>query len=72
MAVCGFMNTGGNLGGIIGLPIVGYFSDHHSWHTAFIIGIGFALASALSWLGIEVTEAGDSPAPELAPRAANT
>ena len=25
MAVCGFMNTGGNLGGIIGLPIVGVF-----------------------------------------------
>jgi MFS transporter, ACS family, glucarate transporter len=71
MAVCGFMNTGGNLGGIIGLPIVGYFSDHHSWHTAFIIGIGFVLASALSWLGIEVTEAGEAPAPELAPRAAN-
>ncbi|HXA26436.1 MAG TPA: MFS transporter, partial [Acetobacteraceae bacterium] len=26
MAVCGFMNTGGNLGGIISIPIVAYFS----------------------------------------------
>jgi MFS transporter, ACS family, glucarate transporter len=54
MAVCGFMNTGGNLGGIIALPIVGYFAEQHAWHTAFIIGVGFAIASALAWLGIEV------------------
>jgi MFS transporter, ACS family, glucarate transporter len=61
MAVCGFMNTGGNLGGIISLPIVGYLSDHHSWRTAFMIGVGFAVASALSWLGIEVTESVEEP-----------
>ena len=54
MAVCGFMNTGGNLGGIIALPIVGYFSDQHAWHTAFIIGVGFALVSAAAWLGIRI------------------
>ena len=54
MAVCGFMNTGGNLGGIIALPIVGYFAEQHSWHTAFFIGVGFAIVSALAWLGIEV------------------
>jgi ACS family glucarate transporter-like MFS transporter len=54
MAVCGFMNTGGNLGGIIALPIVGYFAEQHAWHTAFIIGVGFAIVSALAWLGIEV------------------
>ena len=42
MAVCGFMNTGGNLGGIIGIPIVAYFSGQHAWHTAFFIGVGFA------------------------------
>jgi ACS family glucarate transporter-like MFS transporter len=54
MAVCGFMNTGGNLGGIIALPIVGYFAEQHAWHTAFFIGVGFAIVSALAWLGIEV------------------
>jgi MFS transporter, ACS family, glucarate transporter len=55
MAVCGFMNTGGNLGGIIGIPIVAYFSGLHAWHTAFLIGAGFALVSAASWLGIRVS-----------------
>jgi len=54
MAVCGFMNTGGNLGGIISIPIVAYFSGRHLWFTAFLIGVGFAVVSALAWLGIEV------------------
>jgi predicted MFS family arabinose efflux permease len=53
MAVSGFMNTGGNLGGIIGIPIVAYLSGHHDWHAAFFIGIGFALASGLAWLLIQ-------------------
>jgi ACS family glucarate transporter-like MFS transporter len=56
MAVCGFMNTGGNLGGIIGIPIVAYFSGLHSWNTAFFVGMGFAILSALAWLGIRVEE----------------
>jgi ACS family glucarate transporter-like MFS transporter len=54
MSVCGFMNTGGNLGGIISIPIVAYFSGRHLWFTAFLIGTGFALVSALAWLGINV------------------
>jgi ACS family glucarate transporter-like MFS transporter len=54
MSVCGFMNTGGNLGGIISIPIVAYFSGQHLWFTAFLIGTGFALLSALAWLGIDV------------------
>ena len=58
MAVCGFMNTGGNLGGIISIPIVAYFSGRHLWFTAFLIGVGFAVASALAWLGIEVAPDG--------------
>jgi MFS transporter, ACS family, glucarate transporter len=57
MAVCGFMNTGGNLGGIIGTPIVGYLADAHAWHLVFVIGVGFAIASAVAWLGIDVDEA---------------
>ncbi len=53
MALTGFMNTGGNLGGIIGIPIVAQLSDAHRWNLAFIIGSGFALVSALCWLGID-------------------
>jgi ACS family glucarate transporter-like MFS transporter len=54
MAVCGFMNTGGNVGGMVSIPIVAYFSGQHDWHTAFSIGVGFAILSAVAWLGIEV------------------
>jgi ACS family glucarate transporter-like MFS transporter len=54
MTVCGFMNTGGNLGGIISIPTVAYFSGQHLWHTAFVIGAGFAVVSALAWFGIRV------------------
>ncbi len=54
MAVCGFMNTGGNLGGIVGIPIVAQLSGQHRWHTAFAVGAGFAVVSALAWLGIRI------------------
>jgi len=59
MAVCGFMNTGGNLGGIIGIPIVANLSSHHLWSVAFIVGSGFALAAAAAWLGIDVRTRAD-------------
>ncbi|NNM61170.1 MAG: MFS transporter [Steroidobacteraceae bacterium] len=62
MAVSGFMNTGGNLGGIIGIPIVAYLSGHHQWHAAFLLGTGFALASAAAWLAIDVS---DGPRPRV-------
>jgi sugar phosphate permease len=65
MAVCGIMNTGGNLGGIIGIPIVGYFSGQHAWNTAFFIGVGFAIVSALAWLGIRVEETAGEAAPTV-------
>ncbi len=52
MAVSGVMNTGGNLGGIIGIPIVASLSGKHMWHAAFIVGAAFAIASAVAWLGI--------------------
>ncbi len=54
MAVSGVMNTGGNLGGIIGIPIIAYLSGQHLWRLAFIIGAGFAVVSALAWLGVEL------------------
>jgi hypothetical protein len=58
MAVCGFMNTGGNLGGIIGIPIVAYLSGQHLWTAAFLVGVGFAVVAAAAWLGIDVAAAG--------------
>jgi len=66
MAVCGFMNTGGNLGGIIGIPIVAYYSSQHSWSLAFWVGAGFAMAGAFAWLGIDVAAPVDT-----APRASD-
>jgi predicted MFS family arabinose efflux permease len=69
MAVCGFMNTGGNLGGIIGLPIVGYFTGRHDWHTAFFVGAGFAIVSAAAWLAVRLTGVAETTAAPLAPRA---
>ncbi|MEP6884542.1 MAG: MFS transporter [Gammaproteobacteria bacterium] len=54
MAVSGVMNTGGNLGGIIGIPIIAYLSGQHLWRLAFIIGAGFSLVSAIAWLGVEL------------------
>lgn len=59
MAVSGVMNTGGNLGGIIGIPMVGYLSGEHLWSTAFVIGAAFLIASALAWLGIAVDHPAD-------------
>jgi len=68
MAVCGFMNTGGNLGGIIASLTIGYLSEHHDWRAAFLIGVGFVIVSALCWLAIRVIQGGQA-AGELAPAA---
>jgi len=55
MAAGGLMNTGGNLGGLIATPIVAYFSGHHAWTTAFLIGVAFAIASGALWLLVDPT-----------------
>jgi ACS family glucarate transporter-like MFS transporter len=60
MAVSGVMNTGGNLGGIIGIPIVGYLSGAHLWHAAFVLGAAFSMLCALAWLWIEVEQPVDA------------
>ncbi|HME39307.1 MAG TPA: MFS transporter [Steroidobacteraceae bacterium] len=60
MAVSGVMNTGGNLGGIIGIPIVGYLSGEHLWHAAFVLGAVFSLVCALAWFWIEVEQPVDA------------
>jgi ACS family glucarate transporter-like MFS transporter len=55
MAAGGLLNTGGNLGGLICTPIVGYLSEHHSWTLAFLIGTAFATVSAALWLVVDPT-----------------
>ena len=55
MTATGILNTGGNLGGVIGIPIVAYFSGHQAWDTAFNIGVAFALIATIAWIGVKVT-----------------
>jgi MFS transporter, ACS family, glucarate transporter len=56
MATGGVLNTGGNLGGIIGIPVVAYLSGRHEWGLAFAIGSACALAAALLWLGVDAAQ----------------
>jgi MFS transporter, ACS family, glucarate transporter len=55
MAATGVLNTGGNLGGIIGIPIVAYLSGHHAWTATFVLGLALALLAAIAWLGVDAT-----------------
>ncbi len=68
MAIGGVLNTGGNLGGIIGIPVVAWLSGRHAWGTAFAIGSLCAVVAALLWLRIDVDEvvSGEAPAAALA------
>jgi len=54
MAVAGIVNTGGNLGGVIGIPIVAYLSAAGRWDIAFGLGFVFAIVAALLWLYVDV------------------
>jgi predicted MFS family arabinose efflux permease len=56
MSATGVLNTGGNLGGLIGIPIVAYLSGGGHWTTAFVIGTVFAILGAVMWLGIDADE----------------
>lgn len=53
MSATGVLNTGGNVGGLIGIPIVGYLTGHGQWTAAFVVGALFSLVGALAWLGID-------------------
>jgi MFS transporter, ACS family, glucarate transporter len=55
MSATGILNTGGNVGGLVGIPIVAYLSSHGAWTPAFAIGAVFALVSAAAWLGVDTT-----------------
>ena len=53
MSATGILNTGGNIGGLIAIPIVGYLSAGGHWTSAFAIGTVFAIVGALLWLGVD-------------------
>jgi ACS family D-galactonate transporter-like MFS transporter len=64
MSATGILNTGGNAGGLIGIPIVAYLSAHGQWTTAFVIGAVFSVVGAIAWLGIDAEERLEAPAPD--------
>jgi ACS family glucarate transporter-like MFS transporter len=53
MSACGVLNTGGNVGGLIGIPLVAYLSGGGHWTAAFALGAVFALLGTLLWFGID-------------------
>jgi ACS family glucarate transporter-like MFS transporter len=61
MSATGVLNTGGNIGGLIGIPIVAYLSQHALWTWAFIIGAIFSVLGAIAWLGIDAQERFEPP-----------
>ena len=73
MAIGGVLNTGGNLGGIIGIPVVAWLSGRHAWGAAFAIGGLCAVVAAVIWLGIDADvvvtaeDSGGAPAPVRKP-----
>ncbi len=55
MTATGLLNTGGALGGLIGIPIVAYLSGRHEWNAAFLLGALCAIVSAVAWFGVDAT-----------------
>ncbi len=56
MSATGILNTGGNIGGLIGIPIVARLSERGDWTAAFVIGAVFSVVGAIAWLGIDADE----------------
>ncbi len=61
MAVGGVLNTGGSLGGVVGIPVVAYLSGHGAWNTAFFVGTGFAVLAAVVWVFIDASHVAAEP-----------
>jgi ACS family glucarate transporter-like MFS transporter len=53
MLATGILNTGGNVGGIIGTPVVALLTALHSWNAAFLTGAACAVIAALLWFGVD-------------------
>lgn len=67
MVAAGALNTAGNLGGLIGIPLVAYLSGHGSWTAAFVIGSVFAFTSGVVWLWIDASRTFNAPPAAAAP-----
>jgi ACS family glucarate transporter-like MFS transporter len=52
-AAWGVLNTGGNAGGIIAQPLVGFLTNGGMWAGAFITGTVFAFVAAGLWLRMD-------------------
>lgn len=52
----GIINTGGNLGGVVCYPILGYLSGRGEWNAAFAIGTGFCVVAGVLWLLVRADE----------------
>lgn len=68
MAATGVLNTGGNIGGIIAVPAIGFLSGRGHWDAAIIVGAAFAVLAAGLWFLVDpsrraVTEAPVQPVP---------
>lgn len=61
MAGGGALNTGGNLGGIIGTPIIGYLTGSGNWRAAFAFGAACAMLSAVAWFCVDMKRAATDP-----------
>jgi ACS family glucarate transporter-like MFS transporter len=53
MAASGVLNTLGNLGGVVGIPIVAWLTGRGDWYEAFALGTACALIGAALWLFID-------------------
>ncbi len=53
MAATGLLNAGGNVGGIIGTPLVAALSAQGHWTEAFLTGTACAVAAAALWLMVD-------------------
>lgn len=56
MVATGFLNTLGNLGGLLGIPLVAYYSGRGIWTAAFVTGALLSIIAAVTWLGVDTTD----------------
>jgi sugar phosphate permease len=55
MAATAFLNTGGNLGGVVATPIIAAVSSSYSWTAVFATAAVLSLVAAGLWLRIDVS-----------------
>jgi ACS family glucarate transporter-like MFS transporter len=63
MAATGVLNTGGNIGGLIALPTIGFLSGSGHWDAAIVIGAAFAVVAAVLWLLVDPSRRAVTEAP---------